>query len=54
MAVCARPVNRSSSPAANGSGEEVELVCGIEEMAEGKLTVRHSRTDSPFYQLREF
>ena len=46
--------NRWIQTVVDGSGEEVELVCEIEEMSEGKLTVRYSRTDSPFYQLREF
>jgi len=35
-------------------GEEVELVCEIEEMEGNQITVRYSRTDSPFYQLRVF
>jgi len=46
--------NRWVQTVVDGSGEEVELVCEIEEMAGGKLTVRYSRTDSSFYQLREF
>ncbi len=35
-------------------GEEVELICEIEEMEENLITLRYSRTDSPFYQLRVF
>lgn len=35
-------------------GEEVDLICEIEEVEENQITVRYSRTDSPFYQLRVF
>lgn len=40
--------------AINKDGEQVELFCEIEEMEENLITVRYSRTDSPFYQLRIF
>ena len=46
--------NRWVQTVVDASGAEVELVCEIEEMEEGRLTVRYSRTDSPFYQIREF
>jgi len=38
----------------NRHGEEIELVCEIEEIEGNQVTVRYSSTDSPFYQLRVF
>lgn len=46
--------NRWSQTAVDMAGSEVKLVCGIEEIGEGTLTVRYSLPDSPFYQLRVF
>lgn len=38
----------------DNDGEEVDLICEIEEIEKGIVTVRYSQANSPFYQLREF
>ncbi len=34
--------------------EEIEVICEIEDIEEGLVTVRYSQTNSSFYQLRVF
>ncbi len=36
------------------NGEDIDLVCEIEEIEEGLVTVRYSQINSSFYQLRVF
>ena len=38
----------------DNNGEEIDLICEIEEIEEGLVTVRYSQANSPFYQLRVF
>lgn len=41
----------------NLEGEDIELICGIEEVEQGpplRVTVRYRDADGPFYQLRVF
>ncbi len=46
--------NRWTETVTDENGEQIDLICEIEQIDDGLITVRYSQTDSPFYQLRVF